>query len=381
MNNIIRFSILLFCFLLATTVGGQVKGVLWDKINNTSVPYASIFKIENGRPQATTSDATGAFSVRFSFKQLHILHIGYQPKDVDAVTDTIFLIPKEHLLSEVVVGNAEPEWIRPFLHRFITEKRKYYQMSGRTFAYNYQTGIISDTTGYWFENKGLLKAAPLQAPASYVIRPDTGIIHYKDSSAGCNFTNLCRIVYNDFVDRLDKKFIRCHLFSVSDDVTNNEKHIIQIHFRSPQAPDDDKGFIVVDTMKYVLLRVHRDTGLKYNRRHYTNAVTRAAFKLAAGYRYDDWLVSADTEYRERNGIYYPYSNKYKVYITCSSTLKNRNKCFESTEAELYLTPTEVAKDENFISLPHPWYMKIILSKKDRLQQKALQNIERQYMIY
>lgn len=83
MNNIIRFSILLFCFLLATTVGGQVKGVLWDKINNTSVPYASIFKIENGRPQATTSDATGAFSVHFSFKQLHILHIGYQPKDVD----------------------------------------------------------------------------------------------------------------------------------------------------------------------------------------------------------------------------------------------------------------------------------------------------------
>lgn len=168
---------------------------------------------------------------------------------------------------------------------------------------------------------------------------------------------------------------------MSDDVTNNEKHIIQIHFRSPQAPDDDKGFIVVDTMKYVLLRVHRDTGLKYNRRHYTNAVTRAVFKLAAGYRYDDWLVSADTEYRERNGIYYPYSNKYKVYITCSSTLKNRNKCFESTEAELYLTPTEVAKDEDFISLPHPWYMKIILSKKDRLQQKALQNIERQYMIY
>jgi len=92
----------------------QSTTVICDAVSKTPIPYANVFKAEEGNFRGTTSDERGAVNVNFPFRQLTVSHVSYASCTLNVLPDTVFLTSKERLLGEIVVGNAEPQWTRTF---------------------------------------------------------------------------------------------------------------------------------------------------------------------------------------------------------------------------------------------------------------------------
>ena len=199
-------------FIAWGEVLAQSKTVICDAVSKVPIPYANVFKAEEGNFRGTTSDERGAVNVNFPFRQLTVSHVSYSSRTFDVLPDTVFLIPKERLLGEVVVGNAEPQWIRSFLEKFVLKKKSTYRAVRKNFNYNYQTRNTSDSSGYWFENTGVICVPATTEKRLFMVKPATVYIHFKDKTAGCDFANMKRMVYHDFVDELDGKFIKAICF-------------------------------------------------------------------------------------------------------------------------------------------------------------------------
>ena len=381
--SIQKLWILCISFLSVCVISAQERGVLWDKANNLPVTYANIFVTQNNEVKGTTSDSEGLFSINFSFDKLNITHINYQKKIISEVSDTIFLTPKENMLGEVVVDNKEPEWIRPFFYRFIDEKANLYKPMPDTLTYIYSTYNLSDNNGYWFENNGQMAIpSSKEKEGRYFILPEEGIIHYKNKTAGCDFTNMKRMIYHDFVDEIDKKYIMRHLFMINHAYKNGNKKVVQIFFKSKKYDTDDKGYITIDTAKCVVLSVKRKTGFKYNLKNKTNSFMRNTFRSVRGFKYTNWLVNFDVHYQQLNGSFYPAVYHYKVYIASTSSKgKDKRTLFESSESEIKLQQPQQQPKGTYIELPRPWYMKIIVTKKERLKEEKLQKIPKKHIVY
>ena len=285
--------------------------------------------------------------------------------------------------GEVVVDNKEPEWIRPFFYRFIDEKANLYKPMPNTLTYIYSIYNLSDNNGYWFENNGQMAIpSSKEKEGRYFILPEEGIIHYKNKTAGCDFTNMKRMIYHDFVDEIDKKYIMRHLFMINHAYKNGNKDVVQIFFKSKKYDTDDKGYITIDTAKCVVLSVKRKTGFKYNLKNKTNSFMRNTFRSVRGFKYTNWLVNFDVHYQQLNGSFYPAVYHYKVYIASTSSKgKDKRTLFESSESEIKLQQPQQQPKGTYIELPRPWYMKIIVTKKERLKEEKLQKIPKKHIVY
>lgn len=382
MKEILLFAIanVLFC----VNIAAQKTFVLFDKANNTPVAYANVFKSEDKTTIGTISDENGMVTVDFDYKALNITHINYENAVIkNKLNDTVFLIPKTGLLNEVVVRSGEPTWIRPILKRFIREKKKHYNPRVNHFDYSYISRNVSDSSGYWFESNGKVKIENGKNEMACKISPTLGVIHYKDSTAGCDFSNLKRMLYNDFVILLNDKFLKKHSFLENDAFVSPDKNIVQLIFKSTKYDDGDKGIITLDTARCLILSVKRETGLDYNLNTNTDGITRSSIRLATGYRYTRWFVSVETSYEIDGGDNaYPSEYRYKMLI-CSESDKKKYKGtrFESVESGVILEKAQETKDENYIELPRPWYMKIIVSKEERLNEERLQAIPKKHVQY
>ena len=277
-------------------VVAQSTTVICDAVSKTPIPYANVFKAEEGNFRGTTSDERGAVNVNFPFRQLTVSHVSYASRTFDVLPDTVFLMPKERLLGEVVVGNAEPQWIRSFLEKFVSMKKSTYRTVRKNFNYSYLTRNTSDSIGYWFENAGVICVPAATEKRQFMVKPATGYIHFKDKTAGCDFANMKRMVYQDFVDELDGKFIKRHLFQVNDAFSSPNTNVVQLYFRSVKYGSDDKGYITVDTARCQILSVTRNTALSYNVDNNTNSFTRSAFSLLTGWKDAKWIVQQSSAY-------------------------------------------------------------------------------------
>ncbi|MCQ2229461.1 MAG: carboxypeptidase-like regulatory domain-containing protein [Bacteroidales bacterium] len=369
--------------LLGVNIAAQNTCVLFDRTNNAPVAYANVYKSEEKTIIGTVSDENGSFTIDFEYKQLNISHINYESVVIDGtLNDTIYLVPKVGILNEVVVKSGEPSWIRPFMKRFIRENKKRYSQGVIHFDYDYVSRNVSDSSGYWFESDGKIRIQNDNKGIICKISPNLGIIHYKDSTAGCDFSNMKRMLYNDFVDLLDDKFLKKHSFMENDAFVSENKNIIQLLFKSTKYGDGDKGLITVDTARCLILSAKRETGLDYNLNTNTDGVTRSSIRLATGYRYTRWFVSIETLYRTDGENAYPEDYKYKMLI-CSESDKEKYKGtrFESVESSICLKTSPDNKENKYIELPKPWYMKIIVSKEERLNEEKLQAIPKKYVLY
>lgn len=375
---------IIICAILvcSQSIMAQSQIVVCDATNKVPIPYTNVFKAEKGDYRGTVTDEKGIATINFSFHELCISHVGYKQQTLTNTPDTVFLIPKENLLSEVVVNNTEPQWIRPFLKTFIENKKNKYRTTTENFHYSYNTRNASDTSGYWFENSGIIRIPSSSTKVCYEIKPSKGYIHFKDSTAGCDFTNMKRMVYHDFVDELDMKFLKHHKFQVNDAFYSEDKDVVQLYFKSVKYGKEDKGYINVDTARCIILSVIRDTGIDYNIDNNTNSFTRATLNILTGWKYSKWIVNQKVTYSAINGVYYPSLCRYKAYILAESNKgKYAGTKFDSFESEIIFNQTDSQEETGFFELFEPWYMKIIVSKKERLAEQKLQMIPKEYILY
>ena len=359
----------------------QSQIVVCDAANKIPIAYANVYKAEKGEYRGTVTNEKGIATINFPYQKLCISYVGYKQQTFTSPSDTVFLIPKENLLSEVVVSNTEPLWIRPFIKKFIENKKNKYRTTTENFHYSYNTRNASDNSGYWFENSGIIRF-PSSSKVGFKIKPYKGYIHFKDSTAGCDFTNMKRMVYHDFVEELDMKFIKHHNFQVNDAFYSENKDVVQLYFKSAKYDKADKGYIIVDTAKCIILSVIRDTGIDYNIDNNTNSFTRSTLNILTGWKYSKWIVNQKVTYIDVNGVYFPSSCRYKAYILAESKKgKYAGTKFDSFESEIIFNQTDSQEETGFFDLFEPWYMKIVVSKKERVAEQKLQMIPKEYILY
>ena len=325
------------------------------------------------------SDQQGRVVVDFAFDNLMISHINYQKESVKVLSDTLFMEQSIQLLSEVVVSPAgEPAWIKPMLMKFVKTKAKKYRSNG-VLRYEYQTQNVGDTVLYRFVSNGLVRKKEL-----FEISPLQNVITFKDKSAGCDYSNLKNTLYHDFVSDMDEKFVKEHRFYVDNESESLGVNVVRLLFKS-KKDWKDSGYLCIDTLQNVILRAKRSTGLAYNVQHRTNALVRSTINAMYGHKYKDWQIDIEAVYQQADNYFYLSSCRYSNYMQEEFDGKKKKgvEVYNVTsiyEVQPYLK-NEVGEGTEFLLLPQPFAMKIIMSKKERRQEESLQNVKKEYNVY
>lgn len=367
------FAILLCAFF--ANANAQ-KTVLWDATNHMPVSHAGVFTTDKGKVKSTFSDEHGIVSVDFPFNKLEISHVNYEHLDVSLLGDTIFLVPSVHLIGEVTVKPYEPDWIRTKLEDFVKNKKHQYALID-TIKYRYTSQNLGGNSLYIFVSEGF--AAHNE---NFLILPTNDTIIYKDKTAGCDFTNLKSILYHDFVTDLDDRFIKDHRFFVDEEYQDANRNIVRIGFKSTKY-DKDSGTFLLDTINNVIVKAQRSTGLEYNVKDKTNALVRSTFSFFAGHKFKAWDIDYEVQY-DRNGDSWYVGNCRYNNLMCDEFKSNKfREQFTHISSVYEAAPSNLPNlsSGKFIVLPEPYVMKIVRSKKERINEEALQKVPKIYKIY
>lgn len=376
LNSKMKIKILLSIVLISQTIGAQNKGIILDTDTYKPIPYVNVFSTYSNEVFGTTSNTSGKFNVNFPFESLTFSHINYEKSEIlrQDLKDTIFLTPKTNLIGEIVISNKQPQWIKNILERFRTQRKKIYRTTEKIFSYQYDTRTLNDSNGYAFKSEGEIIVPKLYADIPFRISPKESVIHYKDTSAGVDFSNMQRILYDEFISDFDKNFIKEHEFRQNHAYKGKSQNIIQLIFNSNEY-DSDNGFIVMDTASCAILEVERSTGTDFNIKEQTSAAVRAIASKTKGFNYEEWVIYNYTQYESFDGSYYPIDCRYKLYLKSSTKKKKRDDLyFVSIESELSLKDKKSEVTNNFIDIPRPYYMLLVKSKKMRLDEERLRSV-------
>ena len=367
------FAILLCAFF--ANANAQ-KTVLWAATNHMPVSHAGVFTTDKGKVKSTFSDEHGIVSVDFPFNKLEISHVNYEHLDVSLLGDTIFLVPSVYLIGEVTVRPYEPDWIRTKLEDFVKNKKHQYALID-TIKYRYTSQNLGGNSLYIFVSEGF--AAHNE---NFLILPTNDTIIYKDKTAGCDFTNLKSILYHDFVTDLDDRFIKDHRFFVDEEYQDANRNIVRIGFKSTKY-DKDSGTFLLDTINNVIVKAQRSTGLEYNVKDKTNALVRSTFSFFAGHKFKAWDIDYEVQY-DRNGDSWYVGNCRYNNLMCDEFKSNKfREQFTHISSVYEAAPSNQPNlsSGKFIVLPEPYVMKIVRSKKERINEEALQKVPKIYKIY
>ena len=318
----------------------------------------------------------GIVSVDFPFNKLEISHVNYEHLDVSLLGDTIFLVPSVYLIGEVTVRPYEPDWIRTKLEDFVKNKKHQYALID-TIKYRYTSQNLGGNSLYIFVSEGF--AAHNE---NFLILPTNDTIIYKDKTAGCDFTNLKSILYHDFVTDLDDRFIKDHRFFVDEEYQDANRNIVRIGFKSTKY-DKDSGTFLLDTINNVIVKAQRSTGLEYNVKDKTNALVRSTFSFFAGHKFKAWDIDYEVQY-DRNGDSWYVGNCRYNNLMCDEFKSNKfREQFTHISSVYEAAPSNQPNlsSGKFIVLPEPYVMKIVRSKKERINEEALQKVPKIYKIY
>ena len=367
------FTILLCAFFVNANAQ---KTVLWDATNHMPVSHAGVFTTDKGKVKSTFSDEHGIVSVDFPFNKLEISHVNYEHLDVSLLGDTIFLVPSVYLIGEVTVRPYEPDWIRTKLEDFVKNKKHQYALID-TIKYRYTSQNLGGNSLYIFVSEGF--AAHNE---NFLILPTNDTIIYKDKTAGCDFTNLKSILYHDFVTDLDDRFIKDHRFFVDEEYQDANRNIVRIGFKSTKY-DKDSGTFLLDTINNVIVKAQRSTGLEYNVKDKTNALVRSTFSFFAGHKFKAWDIDYEVQY-DRNGDSWYVGNCRYNNLMCDEFKSNKfREQFTHISSVYEAAPSNQPNlsSGKFIVLTEPYVMMIVRSKKERINEEALQKVPKIYKIY
>lgn len=373
-------KILLAVLILLTTTGqllfAQTKGVVVDKVSRQPIPYVSIYAKTGDKVFGTMTNDKGEFSVDFSFQTLFFSHISYEKTEITKsdLRDSIYLIPTTTLLTEVVVSSRQPKWINSVLKRIVEQKNKNYQTTEKVFSYKYETYTLNDSNGYAFKSNGNLLIPQLKKNAQYKIDAQKNIIKYKDKTAGTDFSNLRRMLYDDFLLNLDNNFIKDNNFSLNGSFLDKNKNIVQLNFSSKKYTDYN-GYLVLDTLNNVILEAERSSGTDFNIKTQTSALLRSVFSSKIGFNYNTWITKTITKFTKVGQSYYMSDCKYKFYMKTSTKNKKINSSnFTSMESQLSLENKTQNSVKEFRVIPKPYYLLVFYTKKMKREEDTLNKV-------
>lgn len=384
----------LFVALLAVLslkgLTAQQRVVVADADSRAAVAHASIYTHEGSTFRSAITNEQGVAVINFAFQRLTVSHLNYERRVVQRLADTIWLKPKYRATSEVIVTNKEPEWIRPKLKQVVKLKRQYYFSRSDTLAYDYRTQSIGNRSIYRYRQTGWMQPRSIAAN-DYSILLEQSEVEAIDTTRLTDTSNLRRMLYEDFVAELDNGFIRSHRFYVNHDYEGRSPAEVELRFRSKNH-NDDRGWLVVDTARCVVLQAYRFTGTKTNRQERVSAFMYAAARLF-GYRIDTWTRDYRVAYGERaDGTFYPATVNYKMYYACHDGDTDQREAdfdqqtgggFPNMEATLSIGPrsgSATPADTVWHWLCPSWYIKYN-TENERRQEIELSNLPATFKCY
>jgi len=375
-----KLNFILIGFILLTLtsqlVMAQTKGVVVDKESRQPIPYVSIYTKVGDKVYGAMSNEQGEFSIDFTFQTLYLSHINYLKTEIlkSNLSDTIYLVPTTALLREIVISNKQPKWINPVLMKVVERKTQNYQLTEKMFSYNYQTYTLNDSNGYAFKSNGNLVIPQLKKNLQYKIDAQRNTVKYKDKTAGPDFSNLKRMLYDDFITTLDSKFIKENDFTLDGSFADKNSHIVQLNFASKKYKDFD-GYLVVDTLNSVILEVERSSGTDYNIKNQTSSFLRNLISSRAGFTYNTWITKNSTKYTKTGQAYYISECNYKFYMkTTTKTRKVDRKYFTSIESKLDLGNEIKTKNTELKVIPKPYYLVLIMTKQMKQEEESFNKV-------
>ena len=382
--------------------------VVADAVTREPVAHASLYSRDSGRFRSVITNEQGRATVDFTFRRLTVSHLNYERRTVNRLSDTILLTPKYQTTAEVVVTNKEPEWIRRKLRQVVRQKEQLYQSAGDTLRFDYQTQSIGRDNLYHYQLTGLLRTRH-KGQSQYTFLPQEGSIEAVDSTRLTDTNNLRRMLYEDFVDELDGGFIRSHRWGENPEYQGNSADEIELIFRS-KSHDDDRGRLVIDTARCIILQASRITGTKTNKAERMPALLYAMARVMSGYHVEKWTRDYRVSYGVRpDGTLYQQEVRYKCYFTGSetstdereeeyrdqtgggfpnmeATLKTKREAPpsapEGATIQLYLEASSGAVEgiTSFQSLPPSWYIRLS-SDSERQREIELSNLPATFKLF
>ena len=386
--------ILLSGGLLLLATGGSraqtVNVVVADADTRQPVAHASLYTKENGRFRSCISNEDGLAHVNFSCQRISVSHLNYEKRTLRMpLPDTILLQPRFLQKAEVVVTNKEPEWIRRCLKQVVKQKQRHYFSHNGVLQFGYFTQSLGTNNIYRCNMTGLLRTLS-SVNEEWSIVADTVAITASDSTRLTDTANLRRMLYEDFMADLDKRFISDHRFSHNPDYKGRNDNEVELRFRLKHGTDD-RGWMILDTMRCVVLSAERTTGTKTNRQERINAMMYAMARVF-GYHIDTWTRHYHVDYAERDdGTLYPANVRYKMYYAGhdGSNDKQQKEFHEQTgggfpnmEATLTLKPSDEEPDDydQWLDLPPSWYI-AFHSDKERQKEIDLSNLPATFNLF
>ncbi len=377
---------------LATTFAlhtGAQTVVVADATTREPVVHASLYTKEEGRFRSAISDERGRARLSFGFRKLTVSHLNYETAVIRHLSDTIWLRPKFRSTAEVVVTNKEPEWIRRKLKQAVKQKEQHYFSRPDTLHFSYHTQNMGVNSLYRYHLTGLM-AMKSSGLKRFVMAADTSHIVSADTTLLTDVANLRRMLYEDFMAELDNGFINSHKWGENPDFQGHSKQEVELLFRSRNRTDD-RGRVVIDTVRCVILEATRQTGTKTNRHERMSGVLYSMAQLMSGYKVTQWTRDYRVSYASRpDGTLYPTRVSYKMYFanTDGEVTKDQQEFSEQTgggfpnmEATLEFGP-QTARRPALVweELPPSWYLRLS-SDAERERDVRLSRLPATFEIY
>lgn len=301
--------VVLFCGL---RLSAQQRVVVADADSHAPISHASLYTKVGGRFRSVITDDEGRAEVAFDFGRLTVSHLNYEQRVVTRLGDTLFLRPRFRSTAEVVVTNEEPAWIRQKLKQVVKTKAARYFTSADTAFFDYETQSMGRDRIYRYRLTGLLRMRE-RANDRYAFLADGSSIVASDSTQLTDVQNLRRMLYEDFVDELDNGFIRQHRWRVNPDFVGTKEGEVELTFRSKHR-NDDRGRVVIDTVRCVIVEASRVSGTKTNIEERIPAMLYGISRMLTGYKVEKWQREYRVAYGERpDGTFYPREVRYKSF--------------------------------------------------------------------
>ena len=387
--------ILLCGAMLLLVVGGSMaqtvkEVVVADADTRMPVAHASLYAKDDSRFRSCISNEQGRARITFSSQRITVSHLNYEKRTLRMpLPDTILLKPRYLQKAEVVVTNKEPEWIRRCLKQVVKQKEQHYYSHSAVMQFNYFTQNMGTNNIYRCLMKGLMRTKS-DRHKQWALVADSVDICASDSTRLTDTANLRRMLYEDFMVDLDKGFISDHRFSHHPDYKGRNSNEVELHFRLKHGTDD-RGWMIVDTVRCVVLSAERNTGTKTNRQERIDAIMYAMARVF-GYHIDTWTRQYHVDYAERpDGTLYPAEVRYKMYYAGhdGSNDKQQKEFHEQTgggfpnmEATLALRPSDEEPDDydQWLTLPPSWYI-AFHSEAERQQEINLSNLPATFKLF
>ena len=401
-------SPLLFVLLLlpGSVRAQQMQTVVADAATHEPVAHASLYSRDSGRFRSAISGNDGVARITFPFQRLTVSHLNYERLTVSRIPDTLFLKPRYQQKAEVVITNREPEWIRRRLRQTIRQKEARYFSRPDSLLLSYHTQSIDARSIYRMHLSGRLRTMSTLHQL-YALSADSIAITASDNTRLTDMMNLRRMLYEDFVMDLDNGFLRAHRFYHNADYRGASPHEVELRFRS-KSGKPSRGWLVMDTVRCVVLSAYRFTGTEVNRSERIDGVMYALARVF-GYRIDTFTRDYSVSYALRpDGTLYPREVRYKMYLAgrdgddgkaqqqfneqtgggfpnIDGTLTLMPRAVGSLQSPPLVSPVSVgdstvAASSPWYDLPRSWYVKYN-TDADRQREVVLSNLPATFRLF